>query len=69
MSDQMKARVKSFAWRIAMMVLAAALDFAAQNIANFNIPPQYVVVLGLALGEVSKWLNNKWKEKQLAATL
>ena len=42
-----------------MMVLAMAIDFALQNIAEFRLPPLATVTLGLVLGELSKALNAK----------
>jgi len=53
-------RLKSFGWRTSMMVLALFLDFMAQNIGLFEIPPEAVVVLGLIFGEISKWINTKY---------
>lgn len=63
MDSQFKKRLKSFAWRTSMMVVAVAIDFALQNLASFNLTPLAVTVLGLILGEVSKYVN-----EQLART-
>ena len=52
-------RLKSFGWRAVMMVGALAVDFLLQSLADFNLSPQVVVLLGLVLGEISKWLNTK----------
>ena len=53
----MTNRIKSFCWRLGMVLLAAGIDFVIANITDFNMPAQYTVLLGLVLGEVSKWLN------------
>lgn len=50
-------RLKSLAWRIGMMTLAMAVAFALDNLSEFNLSPQLTIILGLVLGEVSKWLN------------
>ena len=42
-----------------MMVLALFIDFTAQNIGMFELPSEVTLVLGLILGEVSKFLNTK----------
>lgn len=50
-------RTKSFLWRAGMMLLALGVDFTLANLELLDLSPQTVVVLGLFLGEVSKWLN------------
>lgn len=52
-------RVKSFAWRVGMMVIAMTVDFGAQNIGLFDMSGEVTVVVGLVLGELSKYLNSK----------
>ena len=52
-------RLKSFAWRTGMMVLALAISFFLENIGLLELNPEVEVVLGLILGEVSKYLNSK----------
>lgn len=58
-----KSRLKSLAWRIAMMILAVSLDWLLQNIGVF-IPTQYTVLAGLILGEISKEIRNQIVYKQ-----
>jgi hypothetical protein len=58
-----KSRLKSLAWRIAMMILAVAIDWLLQNIGVF-IPTQYTVLAGLILGEISKAINNEYQYRQ-----
>lgn len=59
MSQEVKNRLKSLGWRVGMMVVAAGLGFAVENATELGIPPYGVVLLGLVLGEVSKWLNTR----------
>ena len=54
-------RLKSFAWRATAMIAALSLDFALQNLGLFDLPPQATIVVGLILGEISKYLNAKAK--------
>ncbi|MFA6048274.1 MAG: hypothetical protein WC737_05715 [Parcubacteria group bacterium] len=56
-------RVRSFCWRLGMMMLAAGIDFVLQNLAGFNLGPEATIALGLVLGEISKALHNKYKTK------
>lgn len=58
-------RLQSFLWRAGMMALAMAVDFLLQSLADFNLPPATTVLLGMVLGEVSKYLNSKETEKPL----
>lgn len=50
-------RFKSFYWRSGMMVVAAFVSLLAENVSSFEFSPQVTVVLGLVLGEISKYLN------------
>lgn len=58
MQEQLISRLKSFGWRVGMMLVALLVAFATENLTNFGLTPQFTVVLGLVLGEVSKFLNN-----------
>lgn len=40
-----------------MMILALVVQFAIDNLTSFQLSPQITVVIGLVLGEVSKWIN------------
>lgn len=40
-------------------MIVVALDFTAKNLADFNLPDEMTLILGLILGEVSKQLNSK----------
>jgi len=59
MNEQLKKRLQSFAWRAGMMLIAISLQFAIENASELNISPLATVLLGLVLGEVSKYLNAK----------
>jgi len=54
-------RLKSFAWRAGMMIAALAIDFVLQNLGLFELPAQATVIIGLLLGELSKYLNTRTK--------
>ncbi len=59
MSDtQLKKRIKSFLWRIGVIAAVGGLSAIAENLGVFNLSPEWIVVVGGALGEVTKWLNN-----------
>jgi hypothetical protein len=55
------SRFKSFYWRTGMMIVAAVVAFLVENVSAFNLPPEVTVVVGLILGEVSKYLNAQAK--------
>lgn len=57
MNESLKNRVKSLLWRAAMMGLVAFIAGITENIATLELPTWIVVVLGLAGGEISKYLN------------
>lgn len=59
MNEVLKSRLKSFAWRLGMMVAAAVVAFLMDNLQLLDLGPTITVVLGLVLGEVSKYLNTQ----------
>lgn len=57
--EQIKKRLWSLLWRIGMMVVIVIVDWLGKNIGIFNLSASVVVVIGLILGEISKYLNQK----------
>ncbi len=53
-------RLKSFAWRTGMVVLAVALEALSESLGMFGLPIGVTVTVGLVLGEISKELNRKY---------
>ena len=53
-----KKRLKAFAWHTGMMTVAFAIDAATKNLGILNMPEQVTVLLGLALGQASKYVAN-----------
>jgi hypothetical protein len=51
-------RLKSFAWRFGCVALIAGLNWAANNLTGLELPAWAVTIIGLGIGEVTKWLNN-----------
>lgn len=51
-------RFKSFSWRLGGMALAALLAFVSENLGLFDLPVWATAVVGLAIGEVTKYLNS-----------
>lgn len=56
----MNNRLKSFAWRLGMVLVAAAVNFLLKDFASLELGTNTTVVAGLVLGEVSKYLNVKY---------
>ena len=50
-------RIKSLFWRAGMMMVVLAINFILVNLELLNIPSEMIVVIGLILGEISKYLN------------
>lgn len=42
------------------MFLAGVLELIVQSLTEFNVPTQATVLVGLMLGEVSKYLKKKY---------
>lgn len=65
LNEQLKNRIKSFAWRLGAMtfVTAGAYVLSVGDVFNLDyktlINLTVIAVLGLAVGEVTKFLNKK----------
>ena len=57
----LEKRLQSFLWRLGMMILAGIVQLALDNLDLINLSPTITVMLGLILGEVSKFLNSRSK--------
>ena len=57
MTTAFKNRLKSFAWRLGMMVLAFTANYISTNLAGLELSPEITIVIGLVMGEISKFLN------------
>ena len=57
MNSTLKNRLKSLAWRTAMVAIAFIVDQIALNLGWFNLSPAMTTMAGLVLGEISKYLN------------
>lgn len=60
--NRLDNRVKSLLWRTGMMALAAIIDVVLQEMGGFNMPDAVTLILGLVLGEVSKYLHNMYSK-------
>lgn len=62
MSDELKEkiikRVKSFAWRLGCAMAIAGLNFVSEQLTTVSLPSWAVGVIGLAIGEATKWVND-----------
>lgn len=59
MKEQIIKRIKSLLWRAGAFAVVAFLTFIIENIADVGIASQWVVLVSLLLGEVTKFLNNQ----------
>lgn len=59
MNDQFKKRLMSFVWRLGNVLAIAGLGFVANNIGDLQLPLWLAGVIGLATGELTKYLNRR----------
>ena len=59
LKDKLIKRAKSFAWRAGVMALLVAIDFLLTEAGVLKIPDIVTVLLALASGELTKYLNSK----------
>jgi len=57
MNEQLKKRLMSFTWRLGSVLAIAGLNFVAENVADLGLPVLVVGIIGLATGELTKYLN------------
>jgi len=57
MNESIKKRLKSLAWRAGCVALVAGLNEAGKYVGVFDLPPIVQTLIGLAVGEATKWLN------------
>lgn len=56
--EELIKRLKSFAWRSLVIFLLGLIAWITNLMPELNIPSVVVAVIGLALNELTKWLNN-----------
>jgi hypothetical protein len=61
MNKDLIKRLKSLGWRLLAMLVAVTINFMLENLTELQLSESTTVVLGLILGEVSKQLNNNYK--------
>ncbi len=54
-------RFKSFSWRFVAYIVAIALAWLADNIGLLELNPFVTTIIGLALGELTKYWNARMK--------
>lgn len=57
MKEQLIKRLKSLAWRTGVMTAVVLVQFFQENVTQFHLAPELTVIIGLVLGEVTKFLN------------
>lgn len=55
------ARLWSLLWRAGVMLILTVLAFISQNIGLFSLNPTAVVIIGLVVNEVTKYINDNVK--------
>ena len=57
MDIQLKNRLKSFGWRLGVVVAVAILNQISLNLTTFGFSGPSVVFISLILAEITKYLN------------
>jgi len=64
MNIELKNRILSFVWRFGAYIVVAALGFLLESISALNLVPEVYAVIALIVGELTKFLNNKYNLKK-----
>jgi len=67
--DILIKRLKSFAWRSGMLLLAVALEALSESLGLFGLPTGITVAVGLIFGEISKELNSRYDLEGMVKSL
>lgn len=59
MKEQLLKRLKSFLWRAGAVSVIAGVSWASTNLGILELPIWLQGILGLGLGELTKYLNTK----------
>ena len=62
MNITFKKRLSSFAWRLAGMIAVVVLNQVAEFSTTLSLDPTTVVLVGLIVGECTKYLNTELKK-------
>lgn len=65
MNKKVINRVKSFTWRLSIMIIVALINYVAANYTGFGLSPELTVLVGLVIGEISKFLNTELSGKEV----
>lgn len=52
-------RIKSLLWRALMMGFAVVISVMVDNLTSLQLSPLVTTLIGLVLGEISKWINTQ----------
>jgi len=59
MNKKVMNRIKSFVWRLSVMIIVALVNYVTANYTGFGLSPEVTVLIGLVAGEISKFLNTE----------
>ena len=65
MDKKVMNRIKSFAWRLSVMIVVALVNYVTANYTGFGLSPEMTVLIGLVAGEISKFLNTELNGKEI----
>ena len=57
--NTLKTRLKAFAWHAGTMALVVVLNELAKNLGTLGLNESTIIILGLVLAQVTKYLNTK----------
>ena len=58
LKEKLLKRVRSLAWRTGCFAVVGLIAVILDNLADFQLPPVAVAVVGLVLGELAKAVNS-----------
>lgn len=56
--EQLIKRLKSFIWRAGAVAVVAVINYVIEHLGATGLSAEWIGVIGLALGEITKLINN-----------
>ena len=60
--QEVRSRVETLLWSTGYMVVAYLVDYSIKNVTELNLPEVWIVVLGLVLAQISKFVKNWYSD-------
>lgn len=69
MKPQLIKRIEGFLWHGGAMLLVFYLDTLLETLPNYNLSANVVLLIGLIIPQITKWLRNKYVDRSVTKVI